>query len=129
MDELMKHQTRKSHEMQACQRSRQPLIVASQTPNASHPGEGAFDHPAPGQKHEAALGLGQLHHHQLDAFFLARRWLISRFAAAVPRALRTQLPLALGVAGRPGSSAAYVESTADECSGLGASSRWRITTA
>jgi hypothetical protein len=64
-----------------------------------------------------------------EAYFLARRWLISRFAAAEPRASRPQLPLALGVAARPGSSAACVESIAAECSSRGASSRWRMTTA
>jgi hypothetical protein len=41
----MKHQASKSHEMQASDGGWQPLIVACQAAEASHPGEGALDNP------------------------------------------------------------------------------------
>ena len=43
------------------------LVVFDEPAEASGPGEGALDDPAPGQQHEAALGLGQFHDPQFDA--------------------------------------------------------------
>lgn len=46
--------------MQSDQRLWQAFIVAHQAAKAGRPGEGALDHPATGQEHEALTGLGQL---------------------------------------------------------------------
>ena len=46
---------------------RQAFVVSGQAAEARGPGKGALDDPAPGQQHEAALGLRQLDHLQPDA--------------------------------------------------------------
>ena len=48
----------------------QPLIVARQTPKASGPSKGAFDHPTTRQQHKAFLRFGQFDHFQPDALLL-----------------------------------------------------------
>ncbi len=58
----MQHQARERHEVQPRHRLRQPLVVPRQPAEAPGPGEGALHHPAPGQQHEAALGVGQFDH-------------------------------------------------------------------
>ena len=55
----MQHETGEGEEMQPHQGCRQPLVVTRQTPKARRPGETAFDHPAAGEKHEAAPDLGR----------------------------------------------------------------------
>jgi hypothetical protein len=70
-DELMEHQTRKHHQVQASQRAGKPLIVVDQSPKAGDPGERALHHPSARQQDKAALGLRQLDHLQVNA--LCRR--------------------------------------------------------
>ena len=60
MGELVEHEAGEGQEMQAEQRRREPLVVAGEAAEAGGPCEVALDHPAFGQQHEAALGLGQL---------------------------------------------------------------------
>src|SRR5579859_2104604 len=62
----MKQKNSESQQVENRQGLRQALIVASQTPKTSHPGERALDHPSTRQEHEAALGLRQLDHFQAD---------------------------------------------------------------
>ena len=53
--------------MEARERSLQAFIILGQAAKACRPGEGSFDHPAPGQEHESLLGLLKFHHMKLDA--------------------------------------------------------------
>ena len=77
----MQQETDEGQEMQRRQGRGQALVVARQAAEARGPGEAALDDPAPGQEHEAALGLGQLDHLQLDAVRGGRgRWLLAGVA-------------------------------------------------
>ena len=53
--------------MELLQADRQPLVVAGQAFVAGAPAQAALDDPAAGQQHEAAFGLPQLDHLQVDA--------------------------------------------------------------
>ena len=44
----------------------QSLVVARKPTEASQPSKAALDHPAPGQQHAAALGLGEFDDQQFD---------------------------------------------------------------
>ncbi len=44
--------------MQSGESGGQAIVVVSQSAEAGHPSEGAFDDPSAWQLHEAALGLG-----------------------------------------------------------------------
>lgn len=63
--------------MESGQRVRHALTVAREASKARSPCEAALDHPASGQQHETAFGLGVLDHLQLNAVALCR--LTSRF--------------------------------------------------
>lgn len=63
----MVHQADEGNEMQASHRLRHPFVIARQPAKPRRPAEMAFHHPASGQQHDAALGLGQIDDHQLDA--------------------------------------------------------------
>ena len=69
--------------METRQRGGQALVIARKPPKTRQPSEGTLHHPAPGQHHEAALGLGEFDDLQLNAVpggslggFLARVTLI-----------------------------------------------------
>ena len=53
--------------MKAGEGGSQTLIVAGETPEACGPAKGAFDHPSPWEKNQAALGLGKLDDFETDA--------------------------------------------------------------
>ena len=89
----MEQQAGKGQEMQPRHSLRQPLVVARQAAEARHPGEGALHHPAPGQEHEAALGLGQLDHLQPDAVLRRRRGRLLPGVALVDEASSTRSPV------------------------------------
>ena len=63
----MKQQTGEGQEVEVDDGSREPRVIARQTAATRHPDKGAFHHPAPGQQHDAALGLLQFDHLQPDA--------------------------------------------------------------
>ena len=67
----MKHQQAECDVVQPLERFREAFIVPRQAAEACHPAERTLHHPTPGQQHETLLGLGQLHHLQVDA--VARR--------------------------------------------------------
>lgn len=54
------HEYSEGDDMQSGQGFWQAFVVAGQLAASRHPGEGSFGHPAPGQRHAAALGIGQL---------------------------------------------------------------------
>ena len=58
----MAHQTRQRDNVRPGDLFGQPVVIVGKPAEAGRPGEGARDHPAPGQHHDPALGRGQLHH-------------------------------------------------------------------
>ena len=76
----MSHEASEGQEVQAGEGLRPPLVVLRQPAAARRPGEGALGHPAPGQEHEAAPGLGVLDHLEAEAI---RRGVGRGFVAGV----------------------------------------------
>jgi hypothetical protein len=62
----VEHQKAERDIMQPLERLAEAFIVARQPTESRHPAERTLHQPAPWQKHETALGLGQLHDLQVD---------------------------------------------------------------
>ena len=65
----MSHENGEGDEMQTDKGVAQAFVIAGEAPEASHPGEAAFNDPTSGQEDEATLGDGQLDDLETDAVF------------------------------------------------------------
>ncbi len=57
---LSEHNANEGDTVQVGEGMGQALVIPDKTTEAGGPGEGTLGHPAPGQEHEAPLGLGSL---------------------------------------------------------------------
>ena len=81
--------------MQTLKRFRQAFVVTCQAAEACHPTETALHNPPSRQEHEPSFSLRQLHHFQLNAFFLSSLCrIVTRVALVYKRHLHT-LPSSL----------------------------------
>lgn len=78
VDDFCQHQTGEGEETESRQRLGPAFIVTREAAKTRGPREAALDHPASGQQHESAFGLGMLGHFQFNAVVL--RCQLSRFA-------------------------------------------------
>jgi hypothetical protein len=81
----MEQETGEGEEVESSPGRGQTFRVARQAAKATRPGEVALHHPLPGQEDDAAVGLGQLDHRQLDPVFCrGRSWLFTGVAVVTP---------------------------------------------